>query len=494
MKESLYEPSPWQSLFHTVENVDELLGAGSAGPGKSFCLLMDPLSKIVQEHKRCEDKNHPHHIPFGYSAGWALHLRREFSMLEQTIGRAHRVFTALDPGCRWDSSSHTFVFTSGYRYQFGHCQHREDFVRYMSNEYDHIMYDEANQFLEEQYEQINSRLRSSDPMLSKQLKVRLMSNPVLNLGSSNVAVDDPFWLRRRFVDPAPEGKVRLTRKLTRPDGRVEKYTIMYLPAKLQENPDKAFVDSYERTLISKKAHIRRALLDGDWYVTAGAFFGEDWEPARHICKPFKIPKDWPQFRSMDWGYKNPGCIYWCAVDPEDTLYFHREYTFQGKSAAEVAKNVRPIEESLGLWQGKYSRITGPADTQLWELRGESGMSKASEFAVNGVNWSRADKKSRRRNAERLLDRLRARGPGGIVFFDTCRMAIRTIPSIPTSQTSSEEPMDGGEDHWLDSAVYACSHASRGKDAIAVVPDEDEDWGEEEVKDRLTGRARMFGYG
>lgn len=490
----LYKPSPMQAVYHTVDSVDELLGGGSAGPGKSMALLMDPITKVIQEHERCADKKHQFHIPFGHSAGWALHLRREFSMLEQTIGRAHRIFPEIDPGVRWDSTSHKFIFSSGYCYQFGHCQHREDFVRYMSNEYDHIMYDEANQFLEEQYDQINSRLRSSDPMLAKQLKVRLMSNPVLQLHGTNVSVDDPFWLRRRFVDPAPEGNVRLTRKLTRPDGRVEKWTIMFMPWRLHDNPDQAFIDSYERTLLAKSAHVKRALLDGDWYVTAGAFYGENWTPSRHVCKPFKIPKDWPQFRSMDWGYKAPGCIYWYALDPEGTLYVQREYTFQGKSATEVAKNMRPIEESLGLWQGKYSRITGPADTQLWEQRGESGLSKASEFATNGVVWSRADKKSRRRNAERLLDRLRTHGEGGIVFFDTCKMAIRTIPSIPTSQTNPEEPMDGGEDHWQDAVMYGCAHASRGKDAIAIIRDDDEDWGDEEVKDRLAGRARMFGYG
>jgi phage terminase large subunit len=490
----LYKPSDWGALFHTIEGVDELLGAGSAGPGKSMALLMDPITKVIQEHQRCENKKHPYHIPFGHSSGWALHLRREFSMLEQTIGRAHRIFKELDPGVRWDSTSHTFIFASGYHYQFGHCQHREDFNRYMSNEYDHIMYDEANQFLEEQYEQINSRLRSSDPLLGKQLKVRLMSNPVLNLGNSNVAVDDPFWLRRKFVDPAPEGNVRHTRELRRPDGRVEKYTIMYLPAKLKDNPDPAFVESYERTLISKKPHIRRALLDGDWYVTAGAFYEDSWDPAKHVCKPFKIPKDWPQFRCMDWGYKKPGCIYWCAVDPEDTLYFHKEYTFQGKSATEIARNIRPMEEAMGLWQGRYSRVTGPADTQLWEERGESGMSKAAEFATHGVTWVRADKRSRRRNAERLQGRFTANGPGGIVFFDSCKMATRTIPSIPTSSTNPEEPMDGGDDHWHDAVCYGCAHASRGRDAIAVVPDDDEDWGEDEAKECLSGRARMFGYG
>lgn len=362
-----------------------------------------------------------------------------------------------------------------------------------------IGFDELVQFEEEQYDQICGRLRSSDPILGKMLKARSMSNPLMRREEGQTSiVKDPFWVRRRFVDPARDGKARLTRVLKRGDGSLEKYVLMYLPAKLSDNPDKDFVRSYEKTLLSKKAHIRRALLEGDWYVTAGAYFGEDWASNVHICRPFSIPRDWPQFRSMDWGYKNPGAIYWMALDPDDTLYVHRELTFQGRTATEMAKRIREVEEDLGLWQGRYSRITGPADTQLWEQRGETGLSKAAEMSAKGVTWTRADKKSREHNAQRLLGRLKSHENGtktpGIVFFSNCKMAIQTIPSMPTSVTNPEEPMDGGDDHWADAVMYGCAYASRGRAGVAMVPDDKEDWEEDVVKDRLSGRASRFGYG
>lgn len=496
----LYKPSPWGLLYHTIEGVDELLGAGSAGPGKSLVLLMDPIFQLVVEHQRCSDRRHPYHQPMGSSRGWALHLRREYQMLKQTMDRAARIFPSIDPGVRFDAEARMYTFSCGYKYQFAHCKDPNDWESFMSSEFSHISFDELNQFEEEQYDQISGRLRSSDPVLSKMLKVRSMSNPILRREEGQTSVTkDPYWVRRRFVDPCREGKKRLVRWLTRGDGSREKYTLMYLPAKLADNPDKDFVKSYEKTLLSKKPHIRRALLEGDWYVTAGAFFGEDWNANFHICRPFRIPPDWPQFRAMDWGYKKPGCIYWCALDPDENLYVHRELTFQGKTATEVAMRVREIEEDFGLWQGKYSRITGPADTQLWEQRGESGLSKASEMSVKGVNWTRADKKSRQRNAERLLGRLRSHNGGtlspGIVFFESCKMALQTIPSMPTSSSNPEEPMDGGDDHWADAVMYACAHASRGRDGIAMVSDDKEDWEEDAVRDRLAGgKASKFGYG
>jgi hypothetical protein len=200
---------------------------------------------------------------------------------------------------------------------------------------------------------------------------------------------------------------------------------------------------------------------------------------------------------MDWGYKKPGVVHWWACDPDDTWYVHREYTFQGKTATEVATRVKEIEQDMGLWQGKYSRISGPADTQLWEQRGEQGLSKAQEMAVVGVHWVRADKRSRARNAERLLGLLKRheRGdPPGIVLFDGCTMAIQTIPGIPTSSTNPEEPADGGEDHWHDSVCYGAAHASRGRESISMVSDDKDDWEEDAVEERLTRGRGRYGYG
>lgn len=501
----LYKPSPWGLMYHTVEGVDELMGGGSAGPGKSLVLLMDPIYQLMVEHERCSNKKHPFHMPWGHSKGWALHLRREYQMLKQTMDRAARIFPSIDQGVRYDAESRIWEFSCGYKYQFSHCKDPDDWQGFMSNEYTWIGFDELVQFEEEQYDQISGRLRSSDPVLAKMLKVRSMSNPLMKREDGQTSVvKDPYWVRKRFVEPGVTGNVKLKRRLLRSTGEIAWHVMMFMPALLKDNPDPEFVRSYEKTLLAKKPHIRKALLEGDWYVTAGSFYGEDWSAQIHTCKPFKIPKDWPQFRSMDWGYKKPGCVHWYALDPEDTLYVHRELTFQGKSATEVALRIREIEEDLGTWQGKYSRITGPADTQLWEQRGESGVSKAAEMSQKGVTWTRADKRSRQRNGERLLGRLKNHERGtqtpGIVLFHGCKMAIQTIPSIPTSTTNPEEPMDGGEDHWHDSIGYGCAHASRGRAGIANIPEDKEDWEEDVVRDRLSGTRRgtfqrsRFGYG
>jgi hypothetical protein len=507
-----YQASDWGMRFHSL-TTKEALGAGSAGPGKSWVLLMDPLQQILVEDLRQNDPPNvadPNYQIYkdlqlwkyrkdrGSSEGWALHLRRTRPMLKQTINRAQRTFPLIDPGVQWVASENTFIFSSGYHYEFGHCAERDSWVNYFSQEYTWVGFDELVQFLEEQYEQISGRVRSSDPILSKMLKVRAMSNPlVIRDGMENTVTDDPEWVYRRFVSPAPGGNVIIRRPLRMSDGTTEDHTLVYLPAKLSDNPDKEFVRQYEATLRSKPAHIRRALLDGDWNAIRGAYFGDDWDEAIHTCRPFRIPNTWRRFRSMDWGYKSPGCVGWWALDDDGTLWCEKEFTFQGMIDKDVAVQIKIIELDLGLWRKGKSLITGPADTQLWERRGDSGKSKAQVFADKGVEWVAADKGpgSKVSNSQKLLFRLKDHDHGaslpGIIYFSTCTNCIRSIPRIGTDPHNSEAPADGGEDHWLDMTLYACGYASHGKVGIPKMKNEEEDF---EDRPRKKREKREYGYG
>jgi hypothetical protein len=499
--ESAYSPSPWGQEFHTLPH-EYALGAGSAGPGKSMVLLMEPLSQIICEHERCyRRKDHDFPLHWGESIGWALHLRRTLPMLKQTLQRAHRIFPAIDPGVRWIGSENTFVFSSGYRYEFGHCNDADSWQQFYSSEFSIILYDELTQFLEEQWDQINSRRRSSDPVLRTMTKTRAMSNPVTRK-EGNFTVTDPNWVRRLFVDPAPEGRKTIVKEMVRGTGEIVRERRIYLPATLYDNPDKEFVKTYEATLLGMKPHQRQALLYGNWYFTTGSFF-EEWDDAVHVRKAFAIPEHWPVFRSMDWGFKKPGCVHWWALDEDDNLYCFHELTFRGQTDEEVAAEIRKVEINYGLWKHGKSLITGPADTQLWEKRGESARSKAEVMASKGVYWVTADKKSKKRNCELLTSRLKDRGLNGghpgICFFESCRDARKTIPSIQTETQGAdadELPKDGGEDHWLDSTLYACAYASRGRDGLqqrTTKSDEEDDEEHEQRRIRRGSRGRD-GYG
>lgn len=515
-KATHYDASTWGQQYHTRPE-REVLGAGSAGPGKSLVLLMDPVDRILIDHWRCMGevpspycdsrpdivnvvKRFP--LKWGESPGWALHLRRAFPMLSQTIARSMRIFPHLDDHAHFDKKEFTWHFRSGYRLQFGHCLNPDDWQKYDSSQYDWIGYDELVQFNEEQFQNINTRLRSGDPVHRTMLKIRAMSNPVRKVESGiNVATIDPQWVRKRFVDPHPEGNVVIRRKLKRlSDGSEVFRDRLYLPARLYDNPDAEFVKQYEEELLDKPPHIRQAMLFGNWYITVGSYYGDDWNPQIHTCQAFRIPTDWPQWRSMDWGYKSQGVVLWWAMDYDGNIFCHREFTFKGMDATQVAKEIQRIEKDMKIWDGGKSGVSGAADTNIWEDR-KGTKTIAQEFHEAGVDWLPANKKSRIGNASLFLGRLRDHKQHnttpGIVFFRNCKNCIKTIPGIQANPHQVEEPMKGGDDHHHDAVLYSCAFAAHGAAGIPsrrVTRDEDRRFANQPGRARNQRRGRNYGYG
>ena len=470
--DSVYTASKWGNEFHALPHT-EALGAGSAGPGKTTVLIYDPMPLIAHEHERAVNPRHPHYFGPGGSKAVVLYLRRTGRSLEQIMDRTKKTFKRIDPGAEWSEGKKCWTFTSGLKYQFGHCRDPGDWQQYLSNEYTQINFDELVEFEQEQYDQIRSRLRYSDPQLHPFLKIRAMSNPQMKQEEgANISTKNPHWVRERFVEPNPSGRMTISETLTRTDGTQEDITRIYLPAKLSDNPDKAFVAQYELTLRSLPPHIRAALLEGDWYVVPGAYYSDVWTRDKVIVRPFRIPLGWKVFRSMDWGFKSPGCILWFAMDPDENIFQIRELNFQYKTADEVAKMTVEAEKAMGMYRRGKSLVTGPADTQLWEERGDAapGVTKAATFAKHGIEWTKAAKKSRKDNALKFYGRLKGttddsgREPGYCVF-NTCMETIKTIPSIQADVNRPETPKDGGPDHWHDAVLYGCAHASYGRAGI-----------------------------
>ncbi|MDQ3097606.1 MAG: phage terminase large subunit [Chloroflexota bacterium] len=476
---ALYEPAPVQREFHLCP-ADEILFAGSAGPGKSLALLMDPIqTQVVFEHARWQRKE------ITESTGWAIHFRRTTPQLATTLARAHRILHKVDPNGRWKEDSNTFIFSCGYRFQFAHMKDDDDWAGYDSNDYTHLAFDELVTFTIQQYQMLTTRVRSDDPELQKRLRIVSATNPA------------PNWVREYFVDPAPEGRKLLVQNLTMDDGTVETKTRVFIPATLKDNPNESFRKKYEKNLQGQPEHVRRARLYGDWYVVDGAFFMQEFIPNLHVVAPFKIPEGWRRHRSCDWGYKSPGCVHWWAVDTHGDMVCYREFTFQNMYVDEVAAKIREFELADGTWDERkdVSKLTGPLDTQAWEERGNRGKSMAEVFVEKGVWWDKADKK-RLPNVGQFIRRLRSRtkateddvGTPGIRFFRTCRKAITTIPAIGTDSGNPELPQDGGPDHWLDSTLYSCGYRTIAADSDDAPQRSEHDNELERARQRKRGRG------
>jgi hypothetical protein len=480
-----------------------MLGGGAAGPGKSLALLMDPI--ISQAHieryrvtqdfpvgfpKKLEKLCREFPLAPGMSEGHALHMRRELPEHRENIARSERMFRKIDPDAVFLKDEYTWTLPScgGYKFTFGHCRDKKDHRKYLSLQFSHLGVDEAWELEEEQAEELGGRVRSGDPIMLMFLRERYTSNPF------------PGWVKKWFVDPAPEGNKLLRTKVVDPEtGEWKHITRMFLPARLDDNPDKAFVKDYKFRLLSKPAHMRARYLYGDWSSAEGGYFAGDWNSQVHVVEPFKIPRDWPKFRSMDWGYRDYGVIGWWAMDWDGNLYCFYEFTFRLMKDVEVAKRVVDIEKDFGFWNKRMgrSRLIGVADTQLWEERGDSGKSKAQVFGEYGVFWSPAEKGLLERHGERISMRLTSydqQRPPALVFFKNCKRTIEAIPGIGVdANDSTKYDRKSPLKHWVDMVAYATQRASRGPRTIPMelhemdMPDRDTDVREE-------SSAEGFGYG
>lgn len=489
-----YTPSPWGREYHALRT-NQALGGGAAGGGKSLVLLHDADEQILLQHARCQARE----FAWGRAPGAVLHLRKEHTRLEETMHRARQAFPELDPKVKWDGDEHTWYFSSGFRYKFGHLAKPDSYLNYRSAQYTKLKIDEAGEIQDENvFHELDSRVRTDDPVLAPLANTRCMSNPF------------PGWLRDYFVEPAKTGRKILAREIELDDGTKEIRTRIFLPAKLSDNPSPAFRRQYETSLKDKPYHIRAAQLDGNWYVIAGAFFAEVWDPARIVIKPFVIDPYWRRFRTLDWGYMDTCVVLWWTVTPDGELICYRERTYNKPNAKrrfdarEVALKIKEVELAHGEWNRmrNQSRIRGWADTQLWTDIGGAGAqgkyrgrTMAHDMEAEGVYHDKAIK-GRIQAAQQMVKRCNRRGyadRAGIMYFENCEYCIATIPAIGVDPSEPEAPASGGPDHGWDATQFALNANPLPEHrATAALEDEDDKFFRDEVVQQQP--RGNFGYG
>lgn len=519
----LYEPSAVQLEAHNFQPTPrvEILYGGAGGGGKTFWLRWDPVeTQWAVEHQRwCAAREDGRLFK---STGWALHVRREIPRLLQTILYVREFAEAIDPGVKWDGDNKLLTFTCGYRYQFGHVEHPEDWRRYGSQDYTWLGLDESIEILKEQFDGLRLRVRSADPVLGQRLRVCLASNP-----------DAPFeglWVKERFVDPAPSGRKVLQATYELEDGTSETISRIYIPAYLRDNPDKKFVRDYEVQLRDMPRHIMMARLFARWDSVEGAFFEYEWIPDVHIVKPIEIPPHWPVYRVMDWGYKTACVVMYFTIDEEGNIIVIDELTWnhkcrdgERKDIEEVAIAIKKYEKahdaeqeirdaargdgvkSVRYWNHRQncSNLTGPADYQIREQRGNKGQTMEETMAAYGIYWIPC-KKNRLQATAELLRRLKDIPKSkfsrpGFTVFDTCVNLARTMPTRqktkqkdPTGR-SLEAPAEAEDDHWFDCACYICLYRASPADQRKSKYD-DEDEKDDLERARVKRAQGKWGYG
>lgn len=233
-----HTPFAQQAAFLVYDGKEALYG-GSAGSGKSDCLLMSGLMYVD--------------FP-GYNAVIIRKTFADLSKPEGLIPRAHEWLGGTS--AIWKEQLHQWRFPSGATLSFGHFEDERAKYNYQGAAYQTVIFDELTQFTENQYEYLFSRLR----------RLEGVPIPTRMRSASNPGGTGHEWVKRRFVTRATA-------------------TAPFFAARMADNKHLDAKDYLENMEFMRSDTLtRKQLVDGDWNASAKGPWSRDW---------FDVVRAWP---------------------------------------------------------------------------------------------------------------------------------------------------------------------------------------------------------
>ena len=326
-REIIFQPNegPQEEFLSSSER--DVLYGGSAGGGKSFALLADPL-------RYCHNSNHR-----------GLLLRRTLDELTELIDKSRQLYPKAFPGAKFRESKSTWHFPSGATIWFTYLDKDKDVTRFQGQSFNWIGIDEITQYPSPYvWDYLRSRLRATDPELQKHLYMRCTANPG-GVGG--------WWVKKMYIDPSehnstfPAMDIETGKAFMWPQGHEKAgeplFYRRFIPARLTDNPYLLADGQYEAMLRSLPEVERKRLLEGDWEVTEGAAFPE-FSRGKHVVPNFDLPPNFPRIRAADYGYAV--LLVSCGVLLTGiTIYgIYRELYVKQLTAEQLADRILQVEQ------------------------------------------------------------------------------------------------------------------------------------------------------
>lgn len=432
-RQVIFEPNPGPQTEFLASIEREVLYGGSAGGGKSYAMLADPLRYIM----------HPQ-----FSGLLVRHTTEE---LRELVWKSQELYPKVIPNIKWSERKMQWVAPSGGRLWFSYLDREEDVLRYQGLAFSWIGFDELTQWSTPfAWNYLRSRLRTASPDL-----------PIFMRATTNPGGIGHQWVKKMFIDPSPYNRsfwatdIETGENLSYPKGHSKEgqplFKRRFIPARLFDNPYLAESGEYETMLLSLPEHQRKQLLEGDWDVNEGAAFSE-FNRDIHVVDPFPIPKTWKRFRACDYGYGSYSGILWFAISPSDQLVVYRELYVKKVLATDLADMILDLEQEDG------TILYGVLDSSLWHKRGDPGPSLAEQMIMRGCRWRPSDrsKGSRVSGKNEIHRRLQVDDfteEPRLVFFNTCTNVIAQLPALPLDKKNPEDVDTNAEDHLYDALRY-----------------------------------------
>lgn len=420
----LYVPLPKQVVLDSC-NARNMLGGGAAGSTKSH-------SARWGMYRRCLSVEN-------YEA---LLLRRTWPELEKhhfrLMAREAETFRNYGMNVTFSPTNREMVFhDTGSVIEGGHMENRDDVDKYLSRERDEIVADEGSTFDPKALLELSTRARSTKPQvhaIGSRGRFRVYTNP----GGPASGMLRDFFIDHEpnWDDYAPELK-----EMYDPSEWV------YIPGNLEDNP--YLPESYERDLAVLQPWRFQQLRHNDWDIISGQFFTE-FSGNTHVADLGDPGSNVEWFRSIDWGYVEPGWVGWWACLPDGVYYIRRELKYSHATIPEVCEKILEIDEELGIERVRYT----VADPAMWQPAGTTGEAMNETFARHGVPLIKGhnDRVNGWQRVRELL-KLREDGRPSIIIHSSCRYLIRTMSEAVSSRSNPEDVDTTIDDHPLDGVRY-----------------------------------------
>lgn len=435
-----------------------------AGEGETICIRVShPNSLFVTDgyvvtHNTdaCLGEFAIHAVKHGRGAR-GVFMRREMPQADSLIDRSHDIYGPM--GWTYHKMERQWTAPNGAILRFRPLEDDRDAEKYQGQFFSRIYLEELTNWPSPKApDKMKATLRSA---LGVPVKFRATANP----GGAGHS-----WVKQRYIDQAPQGRVPLVDE----SGRFQR---MFIPARVTDNTalisnDPKYV---ERLKLSGSKELVRAWLEGDWAVVEGAFF-DNWSSSRHVVRPFEVPQHWTRFRAMDWGSAAPFSVGWYAVSSDDHplgdgrtlprggLLKYREW--YGASSPNVGIKLTAEDVAVGISQREAldPKIDfGVLDPAAFAQDGGPSIAERMAYKPAAIFFRPADNKRIGRLGhlagwDLVRHRLDGEAPDRpmLVFFDTCAASIRTIPLLQHDTMKVEDLDTASEDHAADELRYACA--------------------------------------
>lgn len=507
-------------------------------------VLTCPCDTIFMSSSRASGKTEVSLIKFclpigmGYGPYYrGVYIDMHYKDLADVIARSKRLFPKIyGKKARFYSSKgdEKWVWDTGEELLFRQGATEEDYDRFHGQEYAVILYNELSKnpspaffdkmrttnrtsfnplehpyYIDKEYFEkyhIEKHVSEDFPGAEKRYLPPLRPKIIITTNPSGAGKQ---WVKKRFVDPAPAGKILKT-EVTAYNPRTQKNETMvktqvHIFSSYKENTHLS--PEYVLELESiEDPELRKAWLYGDWNCSFGdGMFNDIYRTAIHTVPRFQLPETWSVYCGFDWGWTKPFATLWLAVSDGSPVFLPNQQRFMNtvrgdifvfeeyygcvKGKENVGLCMRAVEVSHNIIEKEYAchlerRIVARiADNAIYNS--EDGHCIADEMrkpvtidgmVLPGTSWIGANKKAGSRSVgwELIRNRLANSIPKkdkdgktmprelpGLFVCDNCREFLRTFVDLPRDPKKEFDIDTEAEDHMADALRYTVSHLDWG---------------------------------